>query len=236
MANNYPSAERTKSTDTRRSDSPPLVKHIGHITLFTGTMFSGKSNALIDAYFKHRIPTTVCVIKNALDIKRSGKGHLKTHDKHEIPALALASLPSTEDQLKDAAVYEELRTKLQNCHEILIDEGHFFDNIHQAAVLFSRMGIDVKISALTRTYQGKCFGSMDKMLFEADTVITLHTKCRLCARVASHSHRIVRDTEVVLVGGDDAYMALCKSCFYYINPQFVDTAATVIKDSAPITK
>lgn len=66
-----------------------------------------------------------------------------------------------------------------------------------------------------------CFpNQVVQLLPKTEQVVKLSAVCRLCGDDANFSLRKVQNTEVQLIGGDDMYMAVCRSC-YQGNNQFV---------------
>lgn len=51
------------------------------------------------------------------------------------------------------------------------------------------------------------------LLPNTEEMLKLLAVCRQCGADAPFSHRKVADIDVQLIGGDDKYMALCRSCY-----------------------
>jgi len=93
-----------------------------------------------------------------------------------------------------------------------VDEGQFFDDICIFAEHFANMGKTVIISALDGTYQRKPFGKIPYLVCLAEEVVKLQAVCQ-CGKDAAFTKRISDDTEEEVIGGQDKYVACCRTCF-----------------------
>ena len=69
------------------------------------------------------------------------------------------------------------------------------------------------VAGLDMDYLGKPFGPMPHLLATADYISKVHAICISCGDLATHSHRIVNDGSLILLGEKDSYIPLCRSCF-----------------------
>ena len=74
-------------------------------------------------------------------------------------------------------------------------------------------GVRVIVAGLDTDYMGKPFGPMPAVMAIAEDVQKLHAICVKCGGLAQHSHRLVNNSELVVLGEKDSYEPLCRHCF-----------------------
>ena len=63
-------------------------------------------------------------------------------------------------------------------------------------------------------FKGKPFGSVPQLLAMAEYVTKVHAICVSCGNLAQFSHRTsVEKEEQVLVGAQEHYRPLCRTCY-----------------------
>jgi thymidine kinase len=74
-------------------------------------------------------------------------------------------------------------------------------------------GLAVIVSALDGTYKREPFGKISHLICLAESVTKLNAICMVCQKEASFTKRINEETETVVIGGQDKYLAVCRKCF-----------------------
>ena len=171
---------------------------MGQITVYTGPMFSGKTNLLLGAYERATIAhKKVLAFKPKID-DRFGNNIIKSRRFGEIEAINLSSI----DELKkyDADVY-------------IIDEFQFLQgDVRTIMEMCDNKGKTFFISGLDMTAERKPFGLMPELLAIADNVVKCVAICNDCAEEnAIYSYFLgKKDTDIVV--GNSEYIPLCRKC------------------------
>jgi thymidine kinase len=162
-------------------------------------MFAGKTRALIT-----RVNTlkkkglAVRVLKPEIDTRYS-ETEIVSHDGARIEAerIHLDGSPWPSDS-----------------KAIVLDEAQFLTLDAVPLILESvRNGAYVLLAGLDLTSRGEPFGPMPALLALADRVVKLRARCVVCGRMgANRSHRVVDNSQTVLVGGAEAYEPRCLAC------------------------
>lgn len=185
----------------------------GSLDIQLGPMFSGKSiSALRNLVLYHDVGFKCLFINSYLDVREttSSNEHITTHHSGGI------QLPIGIDQLKVK------RLEDVNVHEydvIHVDEGQFFDDIEQVREWVDVQGKRVSISALDGDSNREVFnGGVMKLIPFADSVVKKRSYCRICLESkklvhAPFTHRLSDGVGVILPGGADMYIPLCRSCY-----------------------
>jgi len=177
----------------------------GWIEVVCGSMFSGKTEELIRRLKRAKIAKQrVEIFKPAID-KRYDDISVVSHDSNSI-----------------------LSTPVENASSILllanevdvvgIDEAQFMDmEIISVCNELANKGIRVIVAGLDMDYLGKPFGPMPALMSVAEYITKVHAVCVQCGNLANHSHRIIKDKNLVLLGEKDSYEPLCRDCFVETN-------------------
>ena len=75
------------------------------------------------------------------------------------------------------------------------------------------MGKVIIISALDGTFLRTGFESILQLIPKAEKVKKLAAICKKCNHSAYFTFRTTQDQSLQLIGGDEAYMPLCRECF-----------------------
>lgn len=175
----------------------------GTLTVFTGPMFSGKTESLIHSLLTlEKLGLQVIALKPKLD-KRYSKKDIASHSKKFFPAEPLVTTSR-----KDLGCY------IGKYNTVGIDEVQFFDLwiVDEIKNLLAN-DVNVTVSGLDLTFKGEPFGVMPTLLCLADDVHKLMATCSSCGGLANRSHRTATSGAAVLVGGAEAYEARCLDCF-----------------------
>ncbi len=177
----------------------------GSVEVICGSMFSGKTDELIRRLVRATIAKQkVQVFKPAIDIR-----------------YAVEKVASHTGSTFDAIPVEkaaEIRSRLDKDTTVVgIDEAQFFDaEVVQVAQELAARGVRVLVAGLDTDFRGEPFGSMPRLMAEAEHVSKLHAICMTCGDEASRTQRLVNgkparyDDPVVIVGASELYEARCR--------------------------
>ena len=169
------------------------------INVFTGPMFSGKTNLLLGAYERATIAhKNVLAFKPKLD-NRFGDNVIKSRRFGEIEAISISSIDDL--QHYDAEVY-------------IIDEFQFLTGDIRVIVQMADEKDKVFfISGLDMTAEKKPFGHMPEILAVADHVEKCVAICNDCAEEnAVYSYFLGKKNTDIVVGNSE-YIPLCRKCY-----------------------
>ncbi|MFN8166491.1 MAG: thymidine kinase [Bacteroidia bacterium] len=180
-----------------------LESHIkrGHIEVICGSMFSGKTEELIRRLKRAKIARLkVEIFKPRIDV-RYDEVNVVSHDANFIPSTPVESA-------------SRLLLLANDVDIVGIDEAQFFDDELPAVCQeLANRGIRVIIAGLDMDYLGKPFGPMPALLAIAEYVTKVHAICMNCGELANYSHRTVANASRILLGEQESYIPLCRSCF-----------------------
>lgn len=168
------------------------------IKVFTGPMFSGKSDALLKEYDHIYHKSKILLFKPKIDTRDFGV--VKTRNNKEVSAILISDL-------KD--IYKYLEEKITT---IFLDEANFIKgDISVLTDLSIYKDLDIFISGLNLTSELKPFGIMPEIMAIADEIVFMHASCNECNRDASYTYYNGPKNKDILVGNDN-YIALCARC------------------------
>ncbi|MFM9027057.1 MAG: thymidine kinase [Bacteroidota bacterium] len=173
----------------------------GHVEVICGCMFSGKTEELIRRLKRAKIARQkVEIFKPKVDV-RYDDVNVVSHDSNFIPSTPV-----------DSAA--QIMLMASEVEVIGIDEAQFFDEgLPAVCTALADKGIRVIVAGLDMDYLGKPFGPIPQLLAVAEYVTKVHAICIQCGNLASFSHRIVASESRILLGEQDAYVPLCRSCY-----------------------
>lgn len=173
----------------------------GWIEVIAGCMFSGKTEELIRRLKRAKIARQqVEIFKPSMEV-RYDEVNIVSHDSNTIQS---TPVPASSNIL---LLGHEIDV-------IGIDEAQFFDDqLPYVCETLANSGTRVIVAGLDMDYLGKPFGPMPQLLAIADYISKVHAICISCGDLATHSHRIVSEGSLVLLGEKDSYIPLCRSCY-----------------------
>ena len=179
-------------------------KQFGWIEVICGSMFSGKTEELIRRLKRAKIANQkIQIFKPSID-SRSDE-YIESHDKKKIKSITVKTAYDIFEIGKDFDV-------------IGIDEVQFFDNdIISVCNSLANNGVRVIAAGLDMDYQGKPFGPIPYLLAIAEYVTKVHAVCTKTGKMASYTHRIVDNDELILLGDIKKYEALSRKAFNRLN-------------------
>lgn len=183
--------ENLKKTEPRR----------GHIEVICGCMFSGKTEELIRRLKRAKIARqNTEIFKPKVDV-RYDEVNVVSHDSNFIHSTPVDSSAQI----------------LLLAHEVEvvgIDEAQFFDEgLSSVCVQLADRGIRVVVAGLDMDYLGKPFGPIPNLMAIAEYVTKVHAICIRCGNLANFSHRTVSSASRILLGEQESYVPLCRTCF-----------------------
>lgn len=173
----------------------------GRIHVICGSMFSGKTTALISSLNRAKNADLLIQAFKPIVDNRYDKEAIVSHDSAKIEAVAVS----------DA---NELLAKVHPFTDIIgIDEAQFFDHqIIGAVKTLADHGKDVVVAGLDMDFQGLPFGPMPALICIAEYVTKCHGICVKCKQEASFTQRLTANSSQIQIGGREAYEARCRSC------------------------
>ena len=178
---------------------------IGWIEVICGSMFSGKTEELIRRVKRAKLAKQkIKIFKPKKDI-RYGKKKVTSHDLNSIKSKPVS---------KSSQIL-----KLSESFEVIgIDEAQFFDGeIVNVCNQLANSGKRVIVAGLDMDFKGNPFGPMPNLLAIAEYVTKVHAVCSKSGKMASYTHRIVDNDELILLGDIKKYQALSRKEFLKSN-------------------
>ncbi len=174
----------------------------GWIEVICGGMFSGKTEELIRRLKRARIAgLSIEIFKPVIDTRYSQE-KIVSHDENEI-------------QSTPVKLSEDILLPASKVDVVGIDEAQFFDmNLVSVCNKLACSGTRVIVAGLDKDFRGNPFGPVPELMATAEYVTKIHAICVQCGNLANYSHRIVNEQELILLGEKDAYIPLCRACFY----------------------
>jgi len=175
--------------------------HKGWIEVICGGMFSGKTEELIRRIKRAKIARQkVEIFKPQIEV-RYDSVNVVSHDENQI-------------QSTPVPIASNILLMTHEAEVVGIDEAQFFDSqLPEVCTRLADDGIRVIVAGLDMDYLGNPFGSIPELLAIADYVTKLHAICMHCGDLAHHSHRLVTDPSLIMLGEKESYIPLCRSCF-----------------------
>ena len=174
---------------------------IGWIEVICGSMFSGKTEELIRRVKRAKLAKQKIKIFKPKQDTRYGKKKVTSHDNNSIKSKPIDSP-------------EKILKNFERFDVIGIDEAQFFDeSIVDVVNKLANSGKRVIVAWLDMDYRGKPFGPMPNLLAIAEYVTKVHAVCTKSGKMASYTHRIVKNEDLVLLGDTRRYEALSRREF-----------------------
>jgi thymidine kinase len=173
----------------------------GWIEVVCGSMFSGKTEELIRRLKRAQFANQQIMLFKPVMDKRYSEENVVSHQGTSLEAISITKSNEILDLWKGARI-------------VAIDEAQFFDgDITAVCTTLANKGVRVIIAGLDMDYKGSPFGSMPLLMAVAEYVTKVHAICVSCGNLAQFSNRLVKDTDLVMLGAVNSYRPLCRSCF-----------------------
>ena len=181
----------------------------GYLEIIIGPMFSGKTTSLINNYKNIINNNNKCAVITHNDDIRYSIDKLSSHDKSMIECFKYKSLEEFNEKCNDI---------IKNVDFILIDESQFFTDLYKYVLYFvNDLHKNVYLYGLDGDFKQKKFGQVFDIIPYCDKIQKLQSSCNNCNNPAPFSHRTSNSTEQVLIGSEDKYIPLCRSCLFQSN-------------------
>ena len=178
---------------------------MSELHLILGPMFAGKTTKLINqANETINIVNSdeILIINHSSDIRYSENTFITSHDNIKIPCIAMSSLFNI----------FEIDNDISKIKYIFINEGQFFpDLFYIIKDLLFKYNIIIYICGLDGDYKQEPFPNCKllDLIPIASSVIKLNAKCSYCNNKAPFTKRIIKSTDIFLVGGLESYQPVC---------------------------
>ncbi|NRF01906.1 thymidine kinase [Bacillus subtilis] len=176
------------------------------LTVFTGSMFAGKSTALVEAGKKESEEgKTVLFIKPTLD-SRYSENEIVTHDGESVRAMVIDH--DTQMDIIDFFA-------IIGADVVLFDEVQFFtDDLVEMVSDLVGDGKTVYVAGLNSDYKLKPFKTTTKLMEIADEVKVLTAVCADCAKQgATVTIKTSGSDDRIELGSEDIYKPVCHECY-----------------------
>jgi thymidine kinase len=173
-------------------------KKTGHLEVICGSMFSGKTEELIRRIRRAEIAKQrVKVFKPKID-NRYSEFSIVSHSEQSYPSEVIENA-------------EEILEKSFDVEIIGIDEAQFFDNnLVQVCQSLADSGKRVIVAGLDQDYKAVPFEPMPQLLAVAEYITKTMAICVICGAPANRTQRVSKNSDRVLVGGENYYEARCR--------------------------
>lgn len=181
-----------------------------------GPMFSGKTTYILKKIeeIEDSKSTDYILIKPKIDDRyseRSTESYITSHDRKRKECESLQNLLEIIEKIKNDLTNKYCDFK--NFY-IIIDEAQFFTDLisfcEKCLELSPKPNIKLLICGLDGDYGRKPIGQILSLIPLSDNVIKLTGKCSYCERRSIFTQRIIKNTEQVLIGGEESYKPTCR--------------------------
>jgi len=171
------------------------------LSIIMGNMFSGKTSELIRRLKRLKVLDKRIIVVNSAKDTRSLDEVLKTHDNVKFDCHKVFNL------------YELMgKCDFEDSDVVAIDEAQFYPDLKRFVVTCLDMGKDVIIAGLDGDAFQRKWGELLDCIPIASEVTKLSALCMYCRHETPgpFTKRIVKNTELELIGGSDMYVAVCQ--------------------------
>lgn len=194
-----------------------MKQYEGKLIVHTGSMFSGKTSALLEDLRRFEIAGyKVILFKPAIDnryAENKVKTHIKNYYQDEKEAISIEFI----EDVKEYNVF--------NDYDVIgFDEIQFFKSnnsinnetgiVSWINILVNKYKKTVIVAGLDLDYKATPFENVKELLPLADYVQKHHAVCVECGNDAWVSHKLAESNERIEVGGTEKYVPLCRKCYY----------------------
>lgn len=173
----------------------------GRIEVICGSMFSGKTEELINRIKKVELNGESFIVFRPKIDSRNPDNKIISHAENEISASIISSP-------------EEILDLSKGFHVIGIDEAQFFDqSLVEICNMLASKGHRIIIAGLDMDYEGNPFGPMPNLMACAEDVIKVHAICVETGNPAGYSFRKDNSQDLVLIGEKKEYIPLSREAF-----------------------
>jgi thymidine kinase len=171
------------------------------LELYIGPMFSGKTTELIrQIRLLKIINKKILIVKPIID-NRYDENKIVSHNMDGENCIIVNKL----NEISNDTI------KLNDV--IIIDEGHFFDDLKEnISYWLNNNNIHIIIGGLDGDYKMNKIGQILELIPIADKCIKLNSICLLCndGTKAPFTLRKIKSSEQICIGGNDIYISVCR--------------------------
>tara|TARA_E500000178_G_C16933073_1_gene712656 strand:+ start:623 stop:1234 length:612 start_codon:yes stop_codon:yes gene_type:complete len=186
------------------------------LDIILGPMFSGKTTKLFEIMDKlEKENIKFITVKPHIDNRYNNNEKNNFVISHNLKKKECKVSNNLKDIFKEIKINKTITsTRSESIQYVLIDEGQFFKNLYNFTILcLEKLNVNVIVTGLDGDFQRKPMGEILNLLPIANSITKLTSKCDICKKDAIFTHRIVNDSEQVLIGGSDKYIPLCRGHF-----------------------
>lgn len=167
------------------------------LDIIIGPMFSGKTTYLLNKINEIKLNNNLkfIILKPDID-SRSKYNKITSHNNISFDCFTCSNL-------------DDFNPSKYNI--ILIDEAQFFNNLKNIIVNWlNNYDVHIIIAGLDGDYKQNKIGEILDLIPFSDSCIKLNSKCFYCTNNAPFTHKIIKNNDVIFIGGTESYMALCR--------------------------
>lgn len=169
-----------------------------------GPMYSGKTERMIEQINEISVTHKCLVVKYRLDDRYGKSDELVSKSGRKIKTSHNVRLIST----------DVLPFVMKDETHIFIDEGQFYSDIFEYCTFWLSENKKIFITCLNGDYMRRVFSeSMVKLIPHCDKIHHLLSTCYYCGNDAPFTYKSVDGDELIVIGGDEIYKALCRTCY-----------------------
>ena len=197
------------NTNIATLEKENLTQKVGTLEIVVGPMFSGKTTELLRRLkCESAIGFQVMYINHVQDTRGA---NFSTHNElynSQIEGIRFQSLARL-----------SLLQNISDVDIIGIDEAQFFpDLVEEVLFMVEELGKHVIVAGLNGDFRREPFGHILELEPKADSYTRLRSYCIDCSKrsvrtFALFTFRLVSEKEVVLTGGKEEYIPLCRGCY-----------------------
>ncbi|KAK9499757.1 hypothetical protein O3M35_002733 [Rhynocoris fuscipes] len=176
------------------------TKKRGKLYLIIGPMFAGKTSELIRRIRRYGFSGMKYILFKYNKDTRYSYDKICSHDGKEISAISTLNLMDNIELTLDYNV-------------IGIDEAQFFPDLVEFCEKQLETGKLLIVAGLDGTFKRTGFDNVLNLIPLAHSVDKLSAVCMTCGNNAAFSKRVGTETEIVVIGGLDMYMSVCRECY-----------------------
>ena len=176
----------------------------GKLDLIIGPMFSGKSTELIKKIRLFNVLHKKFIVVKPIIDSRYNIDSISTHDNITYTSININKLEEIKENYKD---------DYMNADILIIEEGQFLPDLLEFVI--DSVNSDNKhivVAGLSGDYNRNPIGKMMYLISHADTVEYKTALCTECGdgTLAPFTFKKIKDTNQILVGGNEIYTPLCR--------------------------
>lgn len=184
------------------------------LDIIIGPMYSSKTTELLRRLFTvSEVNLNSLYINNSID----NRNQLDVFSSHN-PQLK-STLSNNKVKMISVKNLSDVEDSLLNSSDIIgVDEAQFFDDLMIIKDWVDKKNKRVVIAGLDGDFNRNTFGKIHQLLPHCDSIVKLTAFCTECAKKqklsqALFTYKKSSSYDVIEVGGNDKYSALCRMCY-----------------------